>query len=120
MQHEEGVFIGPLVNTARLSKMQARTSANLHRTVLDAALLHADFTSQLTTKVARVLDNLHEVWRHFVAPYARENPDPSEYKDSRWGVMEDDSEEGVKVRVSPVYAGRHAHCTGLVSSCRPP
>ena len=82
-----------MVNTARLSKMQARTSANLHRTVLDAALLQ--------TKVARVLDNLHEVWRHFVAPYARENPDPSEYKDSRWGVIEDDSEEGVKVRVSP-------------------
>ena len=101
MQHEEGVFIGPLVNTARLSKMQARTSANLHRTVLDAALLQADFTSQLTTKVARVLDNLHEVWGHFVAPSARENPDPSEYKDSRWGVMEEETEEGVKVRVSP-------------------
>ena len=65
------------------------------------ALLQADFTSQLTTKVARVLDNLHEVWRHFVAPYARENPDPSEYKEGRWGVKEDDSEEGVKVRVSP-------------------
>ena len=73
--------IDALVTPARLSKMQA------------------DFTTQLTNKLARLLNNLNGLWAFWVAPSNRDDRDEGDLEKSRWGVEEDEDEAGVKTRL---------------------
>ena len=66
VQNGAGMAIDALVTPARLSKMQA------------------DFTTQLTNKLARLLNNLNGLWAFWVAPSNRDDRDEGDLEKSRW------------------------------------